>query len=83
LWFGAGFILPKPQANRLPIASRHATFDYAAMRERIYIPNMIPNESIKTDAPFCYRDLDACLGRIDGLITVDKRFSVMAYLGQM
>jgi len=44
---------------------------------------MIKNESIKTDAPFCYRDLDSCLALIDNLIHIDKRFSVFAYLGQM
>lgn len=44
-----------------------ATFDYDALRERIYIPTMVSNESIKTDAPFCYRDLDTCLPLIDDL----------------
>ena len=44
---------------------------------------MIANDNIKTDAPFCYRDLDSCLGLIDNLIRIDKRFSVFAYLGQM
>jgi hypothetical protein len=44
---------------------------------------MIANDNIKTDAPFCYRDLDSCLALIDGLITIEKRFRVFAYLGQM
>lgn len=60
-----------------------ANFDYDKLRKRIYIPDMIDNDNIKTDAPFCYRDLDNCLALIDNLITVDKRFSVFAYLGQM
>lgn len=60
-----------------------ASFDYNALRERIYIPEMIANDNIKTDAPFCYRDLDSCLELIDNLIIIDKRFSVFADLGQM
>lgn len=60
-----------------------STFDYDALREEIYIPEMIANENIKADASFCYRDLDSCLALIDDLIRVDKRFSVFAYLGQM
>jgi hypothetical protein len=60
-----------------------ASFDYGALRKQVYIPEMIANDNIKTDAPFCYRDLDSCLALIDHLITIDKRFSVFAYLGQM
>ena len=56
---------------------------FPSLRERIYIPDKIANDNIKTDAPFCYRDLDTCLGLIDNLIKTDKRFSVFAYLGQM
>ena len=33
-------------------------YDYVGLRERIYIPEMIKDTSIKTEAPFCYRDLD-------------------------
>ena len=58
-------------------------YDYSKLREQIYIPNQIGNESIKTDAPYCYRDLDECLSLIDGLIEVQNRFKPMAYLGQI
>ena len=40
-------------------------------------------DNIKTEAPFCYRDLDSCLALIDNLINIEKRFSVFAYIGQM
>ena len=60
-----------------------SSFDYDALREKIYIPAMIANENIKTDAPFCYRDLDSCLALIDNLVRIDKRYTVFAYLGQM
>jgi RNA-splicing ligase RtcB len=58
-------------------------YDYHGLRERIYIPEMIKDVSIKTEAPFCYRDLDACLTLIDDLILIEKRFSPFAYLGQI
>jgi len=58
-------------------------YDYNALRNKIYIPKQIKNESIKTDAPFCYRDLDECLSLVDDLIIVEKRFKPFAYLGQI
>lgn len=78
LCHGTGRVMSRSEAK-----SFAAEFDYAALRQRIYIPEMISNESIKTDAPFCYRDLDSCLDLIAPLIQVEKRFSVLAYLGQM
>lgn len=78
LCHGTGRVMSRGEAKTFA-----ASFDYDALRERIYIPNMIANDNIKTDAPFCYRDLDSCLGLIANLITIDKRFSVFAYLGQM
>ncbi|MGB8190682.1 MAG: RtcB family protein, partial [Chitinophagaceae bacterium] len=78
LCHGTGRVMSRGEAKEYA-----AGFDYDALRERIYIPEMIANENIKTDAPFCYRDLDSCLALIDELIKVDKRFSVFAYLGQM
>lgn len=58
-------------------------YNYELLREKIYIPPMISNASIKTEAPFCYRDLDACLRLIDSLVVEVKRFSPFAYLGQI
>ena len=78
LCHGTGRIMSRGEAKEFA-----STFDYNALREKIYIPKMIANDNIKTDAPFCYRDLDSCLKLIDNLITVEKRYSVFAYLGQM
>ena len=58
-------------------------FDYNKLRTQIYIPEIIKNESIKTDAPFCYRDLDTCLLLIADLVDVIQRFKPFAYLGQI
>ncbi|MFY0606407.1 MAG: RtcB family protein [Cyclobacteriaceae bacterium] len=59
------------------------SFDYDQMREDIYIPEAIQNISIKTDAPYCYRDLDDCMSLIDDLVEVVQRFRPIAYLGQI
>jgi len=58
-------------------------YDYDQLREQIYIPEEIKNESIKTDAPFCYRDLDDCLLLISDLVEETDRFRPIAYLGQV
>lgn len=58
-------------------------YNYDQLREQIYIPPQIGDESIKTEAPFCYRDLDECLSLIDDLIEVKNRFKPLAYLGQI
>lgn len=78
LCHGTGRVMSRGEAKEF---AQH--FDYDKLREEIYIPEMIANDNIKTDAPFCYRDLDSCLGLIDNLIKIDKRYSVFAYLGQM
>lgn len=78
LCHGTGRVMSRGDAKEF---AQH--FDYDKLRKDIYIPTMIANENIKTDAPFCYRDLDSCLGLIDNLIKIDKRYSVFAYLGQM
>jgi RNA-splicing ligase RtcB len=65
-------------------AKEHAeSYDYAGLRKRIYIPQQISNDSIKTEAPFCYRDLDSCLALISELVDEVERFSVIAYIGQL
>jgi hypothetical protein len=78
LCHGTGRVMSRGDAKAFA-----STYDYEALRENIYIPEMIADENIKTDAPFCYRDLDSCLALIDNLVKIDKRYSVFAYLGQM
>jgi len=78
LCHGTGRVMSRGDAKEYA-----STFDHDALREKIYIPSMIANDNIKTDAPFCYRDLDSCLALIDNLIHIENRFSVFAYIGQM
>lgn len=60
-----------------------AGYDFSGLRERVYIPDSISDASIQTEAPFCYRDLDACLRLLDGLAVEERRFAPFAYLGQI
>ena len=75
---GTGRTMSRSEAKK-----RSADYDYDALRQQLYIPEMIHNDSIKTDAPFCYRDLDECLGLIEDFIEVTDRFKPVAYLGQI
>lgn len=58
-------------------------FDFDAMRRRVYIPSMIGNASLRTEAPICYRNLDAGLALIEPFVTEVERFVPVAYIGQL
>jgi RNA-splicing ligase RtcB len=75
---GTGRIMSRSEAKNF--ASK---YDYSKLRDSIYMPDEISNDSIKTEAPFCYRSLDDCLKLIDSLVYEIKRFSPFAYLGQI
>jgi RNA-splicing ligase RtcB len=75
---GTGRVMSRSDAKLIAF-----NYDYDALRSRIYIPPMISDASIKTETPFCYRNLDECLALIDDLIIIEKRFSPFAYIGQV
>lgn len=75
---GTGRTMSRSEAKILS-----SSYDYEQLRNEIYIPAEISNNSIKTDAPFCYRDLDECLDLISDLIEIEQRFKPIAYLGQI
>jgi hypothetical protein len=58
-------------------------YDFEALRKRIHIPEAIPNESILTENPSCYKDLDQCLSQLSELIVVRQRLHPIAYIGQI
>lgn len=78
LCHGTGRTMSRSDAKK-----KSANYDFSLIRNKIYIPEMIADNSIKTDAPFCYRDLDDCLSLIEDLIVVEERFEPIAYLGQI
>jgi RNA-splicing ligase RtcB len=59
------------------------SYDFAALRERVLIPTGVQNTSLRTEGPFAYRDLDACLALLDGYVQEVERFAVVAYMGHL
>jgi len=60
-----------------------ASFDFNIMRERILLPKGINNESLRTDGPFAYRDLDECMDLIEEYVEPIERFRVIGYMGHL
>lgn len=58
-------------------------FDFDGLRETILLPSFLKNESLTTEGPFAYRNLDACLELVDGFVEEVQRFSVVAYAGHL
>ena len=63
-----------------PLAER---YDFAALRERVLLPAGLEDASLRTDGPFAYRDLDACLALLNGYIEEVERFAVVGYMGHL
>ena len=60
-----------------------ASFDFAALRQRVMMPDCIQDASLRTEGPYAYRDLDKCLDLLQGYIKEVERFSVIAYMGHL
>jgi RNA-splicing ligase RtcB len=58
-------------------------YDFSALRQRVMIPDGVQDASLRTDGPFAYRDLDACLALLEGYVEEVERFSVAAYMGHL
>ncbi len=75
---GTGRTMPRSEAK-----GPAEGFDFDALRQRVLIPTGVDNSSLRTDGPYAYRDLDACLALIDGYVTEVARFAVVAYMGHL
>jgi hypothetical protein len=47
------------------------------------IPDGVENSSLRTGAPFAYRDLDDCLELIRKYVDFEVRFAETAYMGHL
>jgi len=74
---GTGRLIGRDETDKIK------NIDYKFLREKLYIPPMIPNENLKMETPDCYRDLNSCLELIDNLIQIENRYKIIAYLGQL
>ena len=68
------------RADCKPLA---VTYDFNTLRKRVMIPSGIQNSSLRTEGPFAYRDLDACLELMTGYVELVERFAVVAYMGHL
>lgn len=59
------------------------TYDFEALRKRIYIPEGIESRSLRTENPSCYRKLDDCLKLVRELAFEKQRLHPIAYIGQL
>ncbi|GJM43433.1 MAG: hypothetical protein DHS20C21_02750 [Gemmatimonadota bacterium] len=59
------------------------SYDFTALRERVVMPTDLQDSSLRTDGPFAYRDLDACLALLDGYVDEVERFAVVGYMGHL
>lgn len=58
-------------------------FDFAQLRRSVLLPSGVSNASLRTEGPYAYRDLDECLGLLDGYVSEVQRFGVIAYMGHL
>jgi hypothetical protein len=68
------------RADCKPLAE---AFDFEGLRRRVLLPDGLEDASLRTDGPYAYRDLDECLMLIDDFVTVERRFTVAAYMGHL
>jgi len=68
------------RADCKPIADN---YDFAALRSRVMIPTCVQDASLRTEGPFAYRNLDACLALMEGYVEEVERYSVIAYMGHL
>ena len=75
---GTGRIVPRGECKDLA-----RNYDFAALHQRVMMPDCIQDASLRTEGPYAYRDLDKCLDLLQGYIEEVERFSVMAYMGHL
>ena len=75
---GTGRIVSRGECKMLA-----AGYDFAALRQRVMMPDCIQDASLRTEGPYAYLDLDACLDLLHRYIDEVERFSVIAYMGHL
>ena len=75
---GTGRAMSRSEAK--PLAR---IYDFDALRERVLIPDIVSNASLRTDGPFAYRDLEPALDLIAPYVEKVGRFRVTGYIGHL
>ncbi len=90
----AAIVKAKPDIDEIEKSMCHGTgrkfsrseakkmiFDFEKLRNNIYIPKSITNKSMQTEAPDCYRKLEAILDRLLPYIEVTQSLRPLSYIG--
>jgi hypothetical protein len=75
---GTGRLMPRSVAKELATQG-----SIASLRESIYIPDLIADESLRSEIPAAYRPLDECLGLLRPYIEEHSRLQVIGYIGHL
>ncbi len=75
---GTGRLLPRSESKECA-----ADFDFGALRSQVLIPSGVMDSSLRTEGPYAYRDLDACLELLRGYAESVERYAVIAYMGHL
>ena len=75
---GTGRIVPRGECKELA-----EDYDFAALRQRVMMPECIQDASLRTEGPYAYRELDKCLELLQGYVEEVERYSVIAYMGHL
>ena len=75
---GTGRTMPRSESRAMADG-----YDFAALRRRIMMPGCLMDSSLRTEGPYAYRDLDACLSLVDGYVEEVERYEVVAYMGHL
>ena len=57
--------------------------DLDELRDMLMFPESFNFNSLRTEAPFAYRDLDECLGLVSGFVDVVEKYEVLGYIGYL
>ena len=75
---GTGRIMPRGESK-----ASADEYDFAALRDRVLMPSFLDTSSLRTEGPYAYRDLDACLTLLESVVEPINRFAVVAYMGHL
>jgi hypothetical protein len=75
---GTGQTVPRGESKRFAVE-----YDFDALRRKILMPSWVADASLRTEGPYAYRDLDACMTLIEGYVEPVERFAVIGYMGHL
>ncbi len=75
---GTGRTMPRSESKK-----RAESYDFESLRRRVLMPTGLDTSSLRSEGPYAYRDLDACLSLLSGYVELVERFAVIAYMGHL